>query len=271
MAATYALTICATSSIDEYDFKKPTYGHISPGFFQQKVVINGAILSILALKKTLEKLIELQEQGNHDDLVEAAYFEKLYNPPLIRMFNPWYNEEEDDFLDGFDPWEGFSHALGRMTFIDFCLIQTQRWYEDMACNNLSMGISRKLCGNIKDIAVTTAKESGRLSAASIVFKASMESKLLYCSAGLTVNVVENLLRIVIKGQPKGLSTFRYVTYHIPLEVFKRVGIRLFVMSASAAIGTLIHPGTGTTLTILIVDFISMPICYSLVNRAAGIR
>ena len=106
--------------------------------------------------------------------VNPAYFEKLYNPPLIRMFNPWYNEEEDDFLDGFDPWEGFSHALGRMTFIDFCLIQTQRWYEDMACNNLSMGISRKLCGNIKDIAVTTAKESGRLSAASIVFKASME-------------------------------------------------------------------------------------------------
>ena len=63
-----------------------------------------------------------------------------------------------------------------------------------------MAISRKLCGNIKDIAVTTTKESGRLSAAGIVFKASMESKLLYCSAGLTVNVVENLLRIVIKGQ-----------------------------------------------------------------------
>jgi hypothetical protein len=269
MAATYALTISATSSNDALDFKKPTYGHMNYGFLKQKLVINSAIFGTLALKRTLEKLIELQESGNHDETIESAYFQKFYNPPIVRMFNPYYNED-DDFID-FDPWDGFSKLLMRQTFIDFCLIQTQRWYEDLACLRLPVEVSRKLCGEIKQIAIDAGEKHGRLSAAGIVFKASMESKLLFCSAGLTLSVTESLCKILIWGQPKGLSTMQYVTYHIPVEIFKRVGVRLFVMSVGAAVGTLIKPGIGTTMTVLVIDFVSMPILYGAINRAAGIR
>ena len=269
MAATYALSIAATSAkVSPYDFKKPTYGHMNLGFLQQKVIINGAIFSILALKRTLEKLIEMQERGQHDEAIEALYFQKFYNPPIVRMFNPYYNEDED-FLD-FDPWEGFSTLLVRQTCIDFLLVQTQRWYEDLACMKLPMEVSRKLCGEIKTIATPSAQSQGRLSASAIVFQASMESKLLFCTAGLTLNVVERMYQIACNGQPKGLSMTRYLTYNVPVEIFKRVGVRLLVMSASAAIGTLVKPGVGTTMVVLVVDFALMPPIYNSINRAAGI-
>jgi hypothetical protein len=128
-----------------------------------------------------------------------------------------------------------------------------------------------LCGEIKQIAIAAGENHGRLSAAGIVFKSSMESKLLFCSAGLTLNVAESLCKMLIWGQPKGLSTARYLTYHLPVEIFKRIGVRLFVMSVGAAVGTIIKPGIGNSLTVLVIDFVSMPILYGAINRAAGIR
>ena len=85
-----------------------------------------------------------------------------------------------------------------------------------------------------------------------------------------LNVVERMYQIACNGQPKGLSMTRYLTYNVPVEIFKRVGVRLLVMSASAAIGTLVKPGVGTTMVVLVVDFALMPPIYNSINRAAGI-
>ena len=64
----------------------------------------------------------------------------------------------------------------------------------------------------------------------------------------------------------------YSRYTIAIHelIFKRVGVRLLVMSASAAIGTLVKPGVGTTMVVLVVDFALMPPIYNSINRAAGI-
>ena len=91
---------------------------------------------------------------------------------------------------------------------------------------------------------------------------------LFCTAAIPCS--ERMYQIACNGQPKGLSMTRYLTYNVPVEIFKRVGVRLLVMSASAAIGTLVKPGVGTTMVVLVVDFALMPPIYNSINRAAGI-
>ena len=115
MAATYALSIAATSAkVSPYDFKKPTYGHMNLGFLQQKVIINGAITGILALKRTLESSSD-EERGQHDEAMKRCTFKILQSTDCSDVQS--ILQRRRDFL--VDPWLVFN-SLQRQTCIDFC-------------------------------------------------------------------------------------------------------------------------------------------------------
>ena len=53
------------------------------------------------------------------------------------------------------------------------------------------------------------------------------------------------------------------------KFIKKIGVRLIVMGAGAAVGTAIKPGTGTTIALLATDYLVTPIASGMVDNVLG--
>ena len=241
-----------------------TYSHVSVPYVKGRLIFNSVMHSLLALKRTLEKAVEVEDED-----LEAEIFRKLYNPWIVQVtLESCFNvepEKSGSSLD-FDPWKGVVGSIFYQSVVDFMNMQTLRWYEQIAFNNLSARATDKLIKDVSQSALRKAARAGRFSAASYIFQTSMKSKLLLCSAGFTV---EQVLTLYYWDPTKPFSLQTYVLVTLPKMLIKRVGVRLICMSAGAAIGTAIKPGSGTTYVMLLTDFAISPIAQAQVDAILG--
>lgn len=262
--------VLALSSIKYFDNGKEylkdkvsTYQHVSWTFLKYRVVYNNGLHSLLAIKQTLEKAIEVD-----DEEIETELFRRLCNPYIVEwtLINCLgFKQKKGNEVDiiNFNPWEGFLNNVSFACFIDFSNTQILRWYEDLALQCLPIHTCDKLVKNVSKSAIRKAARVGRFSAATYIFKTTVEAQLLACTAQFTVG---QLVYFYYGNPEEKFSITCYLGRDLPKEIIKRIGARLVIMGIGAAIGTAIKPGTGTAVALMVTDFAVTPVVSNAIDK-----
>lgn len=262
MAAILALSTLGKQNSKVYlKDKVDTYQHVSTAYGKSRLIFNGALYTLLAIKKTLETAIEVDDEEKETEL-----FRKLCNPYIVEwtLTNCLGFEKssgESDIVD-FNPWEGFHNNVTYACLIDFSNTQIQRWYEELALKYMTSQTCDKLIKSVSNSAIRKAERFGSFTAATFMFQTTVKAQFLPCSAQFTVS---QLVYFYYGKSDEKFSIVRYLGRDLPKELIKRIGVRLVVMGAGAAIGTAVKPGTGTTIALLATDFLVTPIACNVVE------